>query len=550
MDDPVASQALLSLVESEQVVRALHLLPEIISDKGLCRNRLLNYLSHESEYVVHLALAGLIKLGTNPQDSEVVTTALATYAGRVPCGISHIGVNDLIHWAPAVQSVRELAIHQIKNRGGAIATVARAYANDGELRKLILEQLNPLPSNLRLMLVNRLARLAPEDEYAHCLLRDFDEEVDSRVKLAAAVGYARSILQRGESPTLLVDQLGKTLHVTGPDHGERRQAAFAALLELDRMDIALAAAERDAPKKMRLGGVNPANLGMASHLVKHWDRVQIAFGGDFWEYIGYTSNEFFEELTSKTSDDDLIEALLAKVQKDKGQSMSLIELRIRSKQWRGTDRLRQTCLELVTKFGPSDWNHAAPGILAAEILGEQYAHDAEVYKQLIANRHESYNASALVVALCGAWLDSDALVRIRDNPKQRLMTPAQVHLFCRFSSQPEFVELLGSVLRKLTGEIWDFLPTCTRAIESRFKRDEKVRDAAFLRLEAGATPVEKCNLAQLLRRSDNRLDRLRTWARAELVRQHSGKQLPDSALDIYTGRIRPVAEVLMDLVLN
>jgi hypothetical protein len=59
---------------------------------------------------------------------------------------------------------------------------------------------------------------------------------------------------------------------------------------------------------------------------------------------------------------------------------------------------------------------------------------------------------------------------------------------------------------------------------------------------------EKVNFSQFLRHTDNRLNRLRTWAHAELEKQHNGKQLPESALDIFTGRIRPVAHILMELL--
>jgi hypothetical protein len=548
MDDPIAATALGELAESENVIRILHLLPAIIPDKESCRKRLMDYLRHESEHIVRLALLGLIELGTSPLDSEVVSAALATFGGRVPCGVSFAGVRDLISWAPQDPSVRELAIHQIKNRGGEIGIVARSYGQDADLRRLILAQLNPLPSNLRLMLVDRLAPMAPEDDFAHQLLKEFDEDVDERVKTASAIGYAKSVQRRGASSDLLVDQLSKMLHAGGLDHAGRSQAAFAGLLELNRMDVI--DAEKDALKYMDVSEAGLVNFRLASHLAKYWDRVQSSFGMTFWNHIGYAPDEFLEELAREIFDDEFIETLLAMVRKNKGQTMSLIELRVRSKQWQGTDRLRQICLELVTNFWPSDWNQAAPGILAAEILSEQYTHDHKVYDQLLAESGEVGNASALVVALCGAWPQSDVLIGIRDDPKQRLMTPSKAHLFCRFTPNPKFLELLGSMLRNLTGEIWDFLPTCIRALELRFKRDGDVRDGAFLRLEAGASPAEKCNLTQLLRCSDNRLDRLRAWARAELVRQHGGQQLPESALDIYTGRVRPIAEVARDLILS
>ncbi|MCX6922011.1 MAG: hypothetical protein NT154_02140, partial [Verrucomicrobia bacterium] len=381
MRDPIAAKALTTLAESEWITSALHLLPSIVSDKEECRKRLLEHLRHASEHVVHLALMGLIELGANSEDTEVANAALERFAGHVPCGLSFLGVDYLIAAFPAHPSVRELAIHQIQKRGGSIGVVARAYGLDAEMRKRLLTQLNPLPGNLRLRLVDRLATLGPEDDFAYKLLKDFDEDTGELVKTAGAIGLARSLRERTDDERQLVCQLTENLHAVGPDNGERRQAAFAGLLELDRMDVAAVrpASEKTSPPKWEFSGVRKMNLRLASHLAKHWDRIRIAFGATFWDRVGYTDDEFLEELLSHTSDENLVEEILARLDKNKGDIVpSVAPLRVRSKQWGGTERLRRLCLDLVTTFAPSDWNNAAPGILAAEVLGEQFAHDDEV----------------------------------------------------------------------------------------------------------------------------------------------------------------------------
>ena len=300
---------------------------------------------------------------------------------------------------------------------------------------------------------------------------------------------------------------------------------------------------------MEFSGVSKLNLRLASLLAKNWKRVQDTFGPSFFDRIRWTPDEFLEEMISNTSDDGLIEILLAKLEKNRGAgNVSAKALQIRSQQWRGTERLRRLCLDLVIHFAPRDWHNAAPGILAAEILGEQFAHDPTTCLELEGSVEKAFDTSAITVALCSGWSDSPSLMKIRNDQSQRLMTPAQVYLFsCDLAPAP-FVNKLGSVLRNLTGRIWDFLPTCARALESRFKLDQEAREIAFCRLETNATAEEKVNIPQFLRHTDNRLDRLQTWARAELANQHNGKQLPECALDIFTGRICPVAHILMELL--
>lgn len=551
MTDPDAAKALSALAESKHARIISHLLPAILSDKSLCRQRLLGCLRHEPEYFAHLALMGLIALGANGEDKEVVDAALEKFADRVPCGLSFIGVTDLIATFANHPLVKELAIHQIKNRGGAIYVVARAYGQDADMRRHILSQINPLPDNLRLRLVDRICRLAPEDDFAHHLLKDFDEETGETIKTVAAIGYAHSVKERGDSDLELIAQLSETLHAVGPDLNERRQASFAGLLELDRMDIVKAASEspENPFEHMQFSRLGKGNLRLASYLATNWKRIQDTFGSTFWDRVRWIPDEFLEEIISHTSEEDLIEALIARLEKNKGgPNASVVALQIRSKQWHGTERLRRLCLDHVTNFVPRDWNIAAPGIFAAETLVGQFSLDAEVRKELEEKADKIFDKSALVIALCGAWPDSQQLLTIRGGHKQNLLIPAQIHLCCRFLPPDKFVHWLGEAMLDFSDGIWDFLPTCARALEARFKRDGETREKAFLRLEAGANAEEKANFPQFLRHTDNRHNRLQAWARAELVKQNNGKQLPESALDIFTGRVRPVAHILMELL--
>ena len=217
------------------------------------------------------------------------------------------------------------------------------------MRRLILSQLNPLPANLRLRLVDRICRLAPEDDFAHNLLKNFDEDIGNTIKTVAAIGYAHSVKERGDSDLDLIAQLAKNLHAVGPDNDERRQAAFAGLLELDRMDIVKVASDsKDDPlEHMGFGGAIKGNLRFASHLTNNWKRVQETFGSTLLDRIRWTPDEFLEQMISDTTDENLIETLLARLAKNRGgENLSARAIQIRSKQWQGTERLRRLCLDL------------------------------------------------------------------------------------------------------------------------------------------------------------------------------------------------------------
>ena len=130
-----------------------------------------------------------------------------------------------------------MSFHQLRNRAGDLNTVAKVYLNCDEIRCELLKLSSPLPVQLRLIVVDRLARLGPDDDFAYKLLSDYDEDIDVNVKTAAAIGYAASVNQRDELSSELLKKLKEGLRVIGPDFGDRRQSAFSVLLELDRLDI-------------------------------------------------------------------------------------------------------------------------------------------------------------------------------------------------------------------------------------------------------------------------------------------------------------------------
>ena len=551
MDDPEVAKALSDLAESSTGTSIAHILPKIIVDKEACRRRLLHWLRTKGDHVAALALRGLINLGCDERDTEVADAAVEKFAGQVPCGVRWLGVSTVIANFPHHTRVRELALHQVKNREGDIGVVALAYKDDPEMRRELLKRINPLPAYLRLRVVDRLTRQAPEDDFSHQLLSDYDEDIGGQVKTSAAIGYARSVRERGQDQVALIEKLSEGIQAVGPDLGERRQAAFAGLLELERLEVAVEA-EKSEPgdlQHMEFSGLSEANPRLASHLAKNWGRVYNVFGANFLERSGYMSDEFLEEMISENKEADFVEEVLAKMAKNSGVSPSVAALRIRSGQWRGTNQLRRLCLDLVSNFYPTSWVQTAPCILAAEILSEQFANDITIKQELEAVQGKVPNPTALIIALSGAWPNSPVLKDLPSKQKdRRLLLPAQVHLLCCFSLPKEFIEELGQVLRKLTGNIWEFLPSCVRPILSRFERDTQVRNEAFERLEAIATPAEKANLPLLLRRTDTRVDRLRTWCGEEFRHQTSGEHLPDLALEIFSGRIRPVSHVLLELL--
>ena len=542
MKDEEVAAALVRLANSDVAKHAAYLLPDILSDKEQCRRRLLEMLRDEQEYIARYALIGMVKLGANEADEEVIEAATSRYVGKAPSGAVFWGISDLIEHFPNHPKVREMALYQLHNRGGDLNTVAKAYSSDDELRCELLNLGSPLPAHLRLIIVDRLVRLGPEDDFAYSLLSDYDEDIDMNVKTAGAIGYATSVKRRENVPSELLDKLNEGLLVIGPDYQERRQAAFSALLELDRLDIVKNVWSGDEMEHIGYGGGLETNLRLAAHLARRWDRVSEAFGESFWERVDHLRDEFLTEMAAHTTDPDLLDIIIDRPKRDAQKPPTMSSLQFCARHWRGAPHLRELCLTLVSN--PKD---TAQGIVAAEILAEQFNNDTKTFDILESLVVQGSITNALVIALSAGWSDSQSWKQMIEQIEiPRLLLPARFYSLAASAPPDKFVTEVGTKMAELRGDIWEFLPLCSRAVATRFARDEQVRELAFSRLQTQPTSFEKMNFPSFLLGTYDQTERLRDWIQSEIKNQSKGEHLAEVALDLSTGTARSVGHVLME----
>src|ERR1022692_3051551 len=133
--------------------------------------------------------------------------------------------------------VREMAIAALDKHDAPVGVVARAYADDPEMRLLAAGALAPVSPPLRARIISTLARRPLSDATTTALLEQFDVERHGDVKVLAATSWARRIRPDEQAATRAVERLTLLLQAIGPDLEERRRAAFGALLVLGRAEV-------------------------------------------------------------------------------------------------------------------------------------------------------------------------------------------------------------------------------------------------------------------------------------------------------------------------
>lgn len=558
INDDQTRKLLISLSNDAEVAPFVaDLLPLVIPDTVKCRQRLIEYIRDQPKHVAWLALSGFLTLPRRPDDEEVADMALQKWADQDPSEAFLSGDTYLIRGFPTHPQVRDLAIRHVRSKGGHISVVASVYREDAEMRSVIRSVMTPLPSPLRQTLVEWLSRQAAEDAFAHDLLSQYDDDTGEEVKTAAAIAYARSSLDSGSDLKDLLNSLAKRVCAVGPDYHERRQAAFAALIEVGHLEVIAEGREpydKEKPLRVTLGhDAWDINIPLAQQIAQHWEEISQAFDHRFWDRTEWASNEMWEEIVRNAENAQSRQEIVAHLCEREGRmKINVSTVRMLSKEWQGSKRLREKCMELIQNYRESSYADTAPAVLAAETIGMQFADDSTLRTDIdkLVDVRITPDPSVAIIALCEGWPDCDALRQVshRIQDTGSLLLPAQIHLIASCDSAETFVTRLGKNLQVLRGDIWEFIPSYLRAVQARFLRDSSVRDIAFSRLEAGAPPAEILNFAVLLHRTDHRLKRLQQICTAELSNQCAKNDLPDLALDLSVGCVRPIAHALLEIL--
>ena len=557
MQDSEVRYTLKALATSEHSASIAELLPEIVNDKQTCLQLLIEILKQDKTRLSS-AINGLSQLRGFGFDERIDSILDSEISRKHISAFSNLTIECLIEHASHNSHVRDIAMRKLNETRAPLRAIATSYGADPIVRDKLLQTCNALSANLRTTLIDQLSRYGAEDEFVYHLLSRYDQETDENVSTAAAIAYAKSASRRnGVSDNTLL-KFESDLHAVGRDADIRRQSAFAALIELDRLEqssiVRPNSAKRNKAEETINLRVHGQNHRLAAHVAEHWSRVSKAFAHSSQKRRAF-GEMFLNDLAAYVGP-DVLEDMVPFYDASHRSMPHYAFIQLCAKHWHGTRRLRDLCLPLVTGFRPTSWIDAAPGIAAAEVLAKQFSQDKDVTHALKSVVDEGVVSSALIIALSGQpnsaiWQEMshqiDSLGQAtRSRPRRQLLYPAQFYLASVNLSAEELLHWLGPKMAELNGDIWDFSSSCSRAVSRRFSIDKKLQKIAVCHLEKLPTNADKVNLPYFLLQSTVDPKRLRDWMRAEIQRQYCKNRLTDIALELSTGTIRSVSHVLLE----
>jgi hypothetical protein len=188
-------------------------------------------------------------------------------------------------------------------------------------------------------------------------------------------------------------------------------------------------------------------------------------------------------------------------------------------------------------------------LAAAEILGNQFAHDEGVYKRIIAECEGTWAPYHAVLALCEAWPKSEVLDRYQGDLTldhiRNLFTSIVVIRFLCLKDSAEGV--WKTLIRVLTNRRPQNLSEATYApVVRRIRNDELLYEIASAELLNQPSPTLKASLPRILIAARGISPNLRTWCLGELENQTVRNRASEIGFDIAAGAYRLVTYSIMD----
>ena len=557
MKDAQVSETLLQIANgpARSASQIALLIPRVITDGPTARARLLEILNDPScmrdDFVVE-GFASLSDKGDVVELASACLKVLPRTQGLHRESMEH----HIIACFPDAPDVRELALERLASRNPPISAVAFAFAADPHVRGRVGELVQALPVALRTRIVSKIASQPSEDEFALSILKDYDVEEDDELKTVASIAYHRSLRRNRRAETAL-EELINGVSCYGPDYEERRHAAFAGLLVLERVEVTSdrrEQTERAEPLAIDLGRWNEANLPLVRLVAEKWSYLKSVFGDSLPNRISRWHHNCWSPLCRVAADyPDLQSELLSILEADPKLAANPHALAFVARARPASRLLIDRCLAAIPA---PDNNYPRASFVAAEILAGSFAGDTHVYSKLleklpiVRSGPWLHVRPELALALCIGWPRSEV---IEDLYRQAVQDPNSIGDYATFfeitMSRCPAEGLPSRLSRHLAavGVVTNHYVSrgLVRALVRRLRQDPEAAKGLLSALMESTQPSDKASFARSLATANGLSPELGDYCLSEI-----GKQIaldsPEIGFDLISGELRGVSLSLLD----
>jgi hypothetical protein len=373
------------------------------------------------------------------------------------------------------------------------------------------------------------------------------------VKVVAATAWARRIRHDQQAATRAVERMTSLIQATGPDHDERRRAAFAALLVLGRADVftGLSRPSESAEPLRVPPDLLHRDIEFVRLVAEHWSTLTQTLGDQLPTRLSASgdADTFWAAMcTVAAAYPDIQPDVLRAIDTSTQVAASTQALRFTAAARAGTPALLNQLIAVIDAAnGPStSRGNLELALFAADTIARQFAGSSDTAAQL-AERPLSRWDLGRVAALCRGWPDHAAVRYLYQPaaPGQPMWADRELRYALLPASQliAEIRQDIGEMIQ--AGENQTFL--VTGPLSARLRRDSEAVRAFEDNLDASTDPVMKAAIPSALGIAGALTQPAADWCAAEIERQSAG-DITDLGFDLRTATVRGVAITLTDVL--
>jgi hypothetical protein len=484
------------------------ILPQVITDTDACRTRLLSLARCSERVRFDLIAQGFASLGCTAEDTEVVDTLLGAVGKDAP--LFDPGSALLTHFSNNAR-VREYAQKVLSGREPPLGDLARAYENDAEIRAQILAQANPLPVTLRGDIVEIASREASSHPAFERILKEYDIEVDSELKIATSIGYHRYVARVSDSLSgNHLEELVDALQAVGPNLNERRAAAFAGMFLSGHVsDIVPMTEYGEKPMHIRLGGGHGESDSLMALISERWEEMYQAFGAELFPRFGdfgADDGHLWDCLAPHINTSSAARRAFLAFCNETNNTLGLRSLVALAREQASSDLLLDHCWRVFGQEISGRYDRHSPlavqrlRLEIAYVLRDHFRDRGDVKHRL--QEAVKGGRKTSIISLLLFEPKDPLLEQLRYGPgeigRQFSDWVTVLHLASARSSAEEFVEVALAMINRNAHSIWDFQEITNRAVIERLQHDSEAIRCVKDKLASDPSESEIASLPRYL----------------------------------------------------
>ena len=556
IDDPEVANVLKPLARSslEERQHIAHHIPEIVGSPDESFKLLAEICHLKKVKRLDLVILGFVALGDDIDSAQAVSTILphvSKHTGRITSD------GALITRFYADPRIREFALRRMHEPFPPLGEMASVYGDDSEIASLLLKRAAPLPKLFRQFIAKRATQRFDDDALA-LVLEQSEIDSDEHTMVQATIGHSYATLATPDLVEERADLLRNQLQAVGPNHDERRVAAFGGLLALDRINVFAEAYDTYKKDALQIGVAdNFRDYSPILELVaEKWELLESVMGESLINRLskwGKGRSNFWWTFVPYINRSPRLRSVFFEYCNDPSEILRAPALQVLSQLKPRSSLLLDCCMRILTR-NPND-QHASPldnarsVVMASKFLATAFFEDSSAISAIVDASERLQTQGGAIVGLATKWPDHEIVAReYRNLTKERshqMLTCVDLWLISAQGTPEQVANAFGHFVSRLTASPWDFPQEALEAFRARLERDSKTVEAIVQLATKYDEPSIRASSIRLLATTSSYDAQKLTNDFLALECQRSGP--PRFALDILTNRIRPAKELMREM---